>query len=502
MARQEDYQRRRKMHRAAIVLLVLALTAGICPKAFAVVEVSTGNTPVGDPGWPKGAAVIVNNPARIELSVGPGPEQYTARFYGDANVFNEVLADLAKVDVKTKRLVVHYGIGHDRLQDAEIDWVFTVLVPAEWARPGLGHTDARDPDKCPPPQIDVYTGGNVRWSDVTVPEGIEVIDERLEAHGFTKADGIVLQGKVVDLATNQPLAARMSLELKEENPVERIDEQAKGWGRYIYKGGTPYTYTLAAEAAADAQGRWVLKNTPKGWYRMVVAADGYVPRWVGDQAFGAEPGCYAYNYGLSRPGSVSGHVVDETGKPLAGVEVQLPGGVTSVVDGHYGSLNDYLYISKGDDRHFGSLNDYASKTDADGRFHLDQVPAGSATIQVRKSGHYFPGGKLSITTPTEDVALKMMTAATVHVTVDFAVTRAPQRYWVKIEPEGKAAVGAWHGMSPFDAGTYQARFQDIPPGRYVLQAVPMNSISADQSSKPLAIELKGGETAEITLRAK
>ena len=42
---------------------------------------------------------------------------------------------------------------------------------------------------------------------MTVPEGIEVIDQRLVAHGFTAEDGVVLEGKVTDLATRQPIAA-------------------------------------------------------------------------------------------------------------------------------------------------------------------------------------------------------------------------------------------------------------------------------------------------------
>ena len=68
-------------------------------------------------------------------------------------------------------------------------------------------TEARDADRGPPAQVDVYTGG-LRWADVTVPPGLEVVDQRLEGHGFTAADGIVMEGKVTDLATGRPVAGR------------------------------------------------------------------------------------------------------------------------------------------------------------------------------------------------------------------------------------------------------------------------------------------------------
>jgi hypothetical protein len=47
-------------------------------------------------------------------------------------------------------------------------------------------------DASPPSQIDVYTS-SLRWVDVKVPEGIEVIDERMTTHGFTVADGVVIE---------------------------------------------------------------------------------------------------------------------------------------------------------------------------------------------------------------------------------------------------------------------------------------------------------------------
>ena len=117
--------------------------------------------------------------------------------------------------------------------------------------------------------LDVYTGGGLRWSDVTVPKGLDVDDQRLEGHGFTIADGIVLEGRVTDLATGQPIAARVRL--------ERIEPRSTGG----------YGYEAAALAASDARGRWVLKHAPAGWHRVVVEADGFVPRVAGYARFEA-----------------------------------------------------------------------------------------------------------------------------------------------------------------------------------------------------------------------
>ena len=111
-----------------------------------------------------------------------------------------------------------------------MDWVFVVWQPANWARLRTLPADLNPDrpgrrDQGPPSLIDVYAGGNIRWSDVVVPEGLKVIDERMEAHGFTPADGVVLEGKVIDLVTHLPVAAWMRL--------ERVEPQPKGG--YLYK---------------------------------------------------------------------------------------------------------------------------------------------------------------------------------------------------------------------------------------------------------------------------
>lgn len=481
MMRWTDLCRSEPWFAAATTLLALAMAAGSCQTAFALIEGGEGNRPIPNPGWPKGAGAIVNNPARVAYWVGPpfGGGQFHAECRGDAQSLSAVLAEFAKLDVKTKRLVVHDGIGQSfwlnpnrdpaKEAAARMDWAFMVWVPAAWERLrkmplDLKPADVRDSDSGPPAQIDVYTGGKVRWSDVTVPEGLAVIDERLEAHGFTRADGNVLEGKVFDLRNQQPLPAWIRL--------ERVEPQSKGG----------YRYTTVAEAATDAPGRWVLKKAPAGWYRVVVAADGYVPRVASYARLDDQPSWHSYPCGLTHSAAVSGQVTDEMGKPLADVEVRL----TNVA-------------ADGDERYL-SPDKYVVKTDADGRFRLDQVPAGRATIKLHKPGYCRAGLGASVTTPTKDVALSMMKAARVRVAVDFAGTVRPEEYIVEIEPEGGSAIGKWGGSAKIDANNLVS-FENVPPGRYVLTGHP-NPSRADQRTKPLTIDLKGGQTAEIKLPAK
>lgn len=469
-----------KVPAAAILFLVVAMVVVPVPRAMALIMGGTGNKPIPDPGWPKGAALIFNHPSRIAWWEGPpfGGGQWHAECRGDAKALSAVLADFAELDVKNKRLILHNGVGHSfwlnpnrKPQDqatAKTDWIFMVWVKSNWERlrklPGdLRPSDAGDVGEGPPAQIDVYTGGNLRWSDVTVPKELKVIDQRLEAHGFTPADGIVLEGKIVDLVTRGPLAARVQL--------QRVEPQQKGG----------YQYPVVVQVVADAAGHWVIKKTPAGWYRVVMEADGYVARVAGYARIDDQPAWYSYNCGLTRPASVSGRITDDAGKPLADVTVRLSD------------------VVAGDGEGYEAAHEYTCPTDADGRFHLDQVPVGKAAIWLHKSGYCRPGLGQSITPPVKDVALSMIKAAEVRVTVHFAGPR-PGGYIVEIKPEGGDAVGTWGGSGNINAQN-QIVFQNVPPGKYVVSGHP-NPSSGDEKTPPQTIELKGGETTEVKLSAK
>jgi hypothetical protein len=466
--------------RAATGLLVLMIAVIPSRAASALIIGGEGNKPITDPGWPRGAAAVFNSPARVAWWEGPpfGGGQWHAECRGDARALGAVLADFARVEGRVKRVVLHDGEGAsfwlnpngepDKAAAARIDWVFMVWQPARWGRHrrspmGLSPGEARDADNGPPAQIDVYTGGGLRWADVIVPKGLEVIDQRLIAHGFTPADGIVLEGKATDLATGRPVVAAVRL--------ERIETPAQGG----------YRYEVAARAVADAGGRWVLKNAPAGWHRVVVEADGFVPRIAGYIKFDDQPRWASYDCGLSRPAPVSGRIADDSGAPLADVEVRVDDVVSA--DGRYESPDGY-----------------ACRTGADGRFHSDRVPIGRSRIWLHKRGYCRPGLGPAITTPAKDLELTMVKSCGVRVVVEFARGPRPPGYIVEIKPEGGAAVGTWGGSGNIDAGNRIA-FHDAPPGKYVLRGRPNPSNGKDQT-EPVTIELKGGQTLPVTLHAR
>lgn len=461
-----------------VILLLAVITVGFCNPAGALITGGKGNSPINDPGWPKGAAAVFNCPGRVAWWEGPpfGGGQWYAECRGEADALNKVLADFAKQDSKSKRVILHDGIGHsfwlapnrkpDKLQNARIDWVFMVWQPANWQRLRNLPADLNpvDPgDRTPPSQIDVYTG-NIVWDDVQVPDGIEVIDQRLEAHGFRLEDGVVMEGRVTDAVTKQPVAATLRL--------QRVEPQEVGG----------YQYPDITQTKADKHGRWVLTNVPAGWLRVIAEADGFVPRTVGHARVDKQPQWKPFDAALARAAVVSGQVTDKAGDPLADAEVSFYN-VQPRAGGRYDSPTGF-----------------ACTTDENGRFLCSQVPIGKATVRVHKPGYVRPGLGLPITTPDTNVKLQMEKSSSLVVTVDFTNSERPESYIVNIAPEGGEAVGSYGGSGNINDAN-QTTFNHVPPGRYALHGHP-NPSSADEKSKPILIELKGGEAHTLTLQPK
>jgi hypothetical protein len=462
-------------------LLTAIVMAVLAPPAFALITGGEGNAPIRDPGWPKGAAAIFNVQARIAWWEGPpfGGGQWHAECRGSARALNAVLTDFARLDVRAKQIVVHDGVGSSfwlnmnsdpaKRAAAKMDWSFMVWQPDNWKRlsqlpPDLNPTRNQDAKKEPPAQIDIYTEGNIKWSDVIVPRGLTVVDQRLEAHGFTTADGIVLEGHVSDVTNKKPLSAQVRL--------EQIDPQPKGG----------YRYTTAVSVSSDAAGHWVIKNGRAGWFRLIIEAAGHVPRVIGYVKTDGQPQWQLHDGGLARPAVIAGQVKDEAGHPLADVEVRL-GDIATVGGTRYETAKEPTL-----------------KTDADGRFRSDQFPVGSATVWVHKPGYCRPGLGQSISTPKEDIELTMARAGRIVVTVDFTGTERPAGYIVNLEPEGGNVVGSYGGSGNINEKN-QMIFDNIPPGRYFVHGRP-NPGSDNEKTERIKVDLKGGKTAEIKLQAK
>jgi hypothetical protein len=452
-------------------------------RASALITGGEGNDPVHDPGWPAGVAAVFNHPSRVAHWEGPpfGGGQSHAECRGNAQVLNTVLRDFAKVDTKSKKVVIHDGVGRsfwlnpnrqpEKADNAKIDWTFMVWVPANWerfgkvpGRVGRAPKEQKETDGPidSPAQLDVYTGGNIKWADVVVPDGIDVVDERLEAHGFKTEDGTVIEGDLIDLADNKPVKGRVELQL--------IEPQKTGG----------YRYTVTRNTESNDKGKWVVKKAPAGWYQIVALADGYVPRVIGHARFDGQPGWQTYKGGLSKPTTVAGRVLDEVGKPMSDVTVRL-------MD----------VLSK--ESIYKSPDEYKIKTGADGRFRFESVPVAKSRVRVHKQGYCRPGLGEEITTPAENIELTMKPSAQVLVKIEFVTTR-PEAYIVHITPEGGNIVGSWGGSGHIDEKN-EITFSDVPPGRYTLVGRPNPGSDKEQSAE-ITVDLVGGETVEVPLIAQ
>lgn len=479
LAELKDFRRRRGTVRVSLELIV-AILALQFPAALAAAEGGEGNQPLDDPGWPKGAAAIFNHTARIAYWLGPRSGQWTAEFRGDTKTFNAALAEFAKLENKIKRLIIHDGVGTSvRLAEkqgkdddpakkdaAKMDWCFMVWQTDGWnRRPELFMTGPRPrEDLGPPTEINVYAG-NLKWSDVVVPDGLSVDDQRTSIHGFSPADGHVLEGTVIDLATKKPLAARVRLQR-----IEHIK-------------GNEYDYRYVCGTVADEKGHWVLTNVPgEKRYQPIVEMEGYVMRIVGLADLPAEPRWHNFDTGLSRPAPISGRVIDTAGAPLADVHVRI------------------YPIVAGDSGRYDCANDRTT-TDADGRFLIERIPHGSTTIFVTKPGYVRPGLGEQVTTPKTDLTLTMMKGSRVIITVDYtALPEKPPGYYVRMEPEGGPAVGKWSASGSPDEKN-QTVYDNVPPGKYQVYGRPIPGGEKDNSD-PIGFELKSGETTEVRLPAK
>ena len=459
--------------------LIIAFASVSSSQAWALITGGEGNDPVADPGWPTNAAVVFNTKSRIAFWEGPpfGGGQSHAECRGDTEAFQKVLDDFATIDTPFKRVVLHDGIGRsfwlnpnrekDKIEKSKIDWVFMVWQPESRKRQrqlpvGISSVGKRDPVVLA--QLDIYTGGSIRWANVIVPEGFDVIDQRLEAHGFTLEDGVVIEGKVVDVDTRIPLKATLE--------IQKIEPQKKGG----------YHYTKLVEAPTDPEGRWVVKKAPQEWCRLVLTADGYASRVIGYAQYDNEPKWAEHNSELSKPGTVSGRVVDSQGRPLAEVNVRIDNIDVKNIGGYEIPVESI------------------TTTDDEGRFSFASIPTSTATVIVYKPGYVRPGLGLTIVIPAKELKLEMQAAAKLKVSIDFSVAKRDSQYLVHIEPEGGQKIGSWGGSGQIDDKNV-ITFENVPEGKYVVYGQPNPGLS-DQKTESKAVELKGGETNEITLNAK
>ncbi len=194
-------------------LTIVFGTAFCVSNCFATIFGGEGNKPLPDPGGPKGAAEVFNWKTRVAFWEGPpfGGGQWHAESKGNAEEVNKVLQAFEKIEAKQKRVVLKNGIGYsfwldpnrNRRHDKKIkiDWEFTVWVPKSWESQKTLSADmsaiSGEQGEEPVPVLTIYTSVFDR-EKLELPKSLIVEDKTLAGHGFSRKDGRVLQGRVVD----------------------------------------------------------------------------------------------------------------------------------------------------------------------------------------------------------------------------------------------------------------------------------------------------------------
>jgi hypothetical protein len=457
---------------AAGVLVFLSMAV----PAQALITGGEGNEPMdARPSWPAGAVDVVNQQSRIAWWEGPpfGGGEWHFEYHGDEAALNEALKRLAAIK-GPKRLVIYdgkaesfwLGIGKDKGKKHPMEWTFVVWEKENYERlfgEGAGRFMARSPQygqPLPPPELTVYMGNGLDWSKVKVPEGIDVVDDRLAAHGYRPEDGAVFEVAVKDLATGKPLSAA-------ELVVERRPAAEPN--------NTGDNEVTRAEANAD--GKIALKGLPRESLTLTIRKAGYVGRTL-DYINTEQILWKRYDVSLSPGHRVAGVVVDEKGKPVANATVRGTEFLTP------------------DGKPYAWLESVSAKTDAEGRFTMEAVPAGSARYYAHAESYVTVGLGEILPTSDKPMTLKVTGSGKMKVTVKGAVGG----YIVNVAPEGGEKVGSWGGGSNLGAdGTCE--FSHIPPGRYVVHGRPNPGREQDKTES-VTVDIKPHVTAEVMLTAK
>lgn len=449
------------------ILFGFVVVAINCQSNFASLIGDDSNQPVRDPGWPIGAALLFNDPSRIawwkELLFDG---QWHAEYRGDATALNRQLTSLAEVKATTKRIVLRDGTGRSVWNSkpnatngpsTRIDWSLTVWEVSKFTPEG-------DTERAgdPPLLLDVYTDGGIRWHSVIVPKGIEVVDERLETHGFSATDGLVLQGNVRDSASRNAIAATIEL--------ERVEPQ----------NGGRYRYTVTQRATTDDNGCWTMKHVANGWQRIVVRANGYVPRIANEWNFENQLGWRRFDAELTRPAVVSGRVVDQDGNPLTGVHVRASGFAKKIG--------------------YNTPEDNHATSDVAGLFRLENVPKGLAMMHLQKN-NYCDGYSYPLMVPAEKIQLTMYRSATLHIVVDFEGMEKSENYTLQLEPEGGASLKNPARFAKLDKNG-EVTFGDLLPDRYIVYVYPEPYRPDVSETKFASVVLEADKTSDVVIKWK
>lgn len=477
--------------------------------APALILVNTGDKPVQNMGWPGGSENVANSPGRIRYMEGPpfGGGEYSFEFhFQGTEQFAAALQKFAAIRVprigreafvsmsggsvrltepKALLLVVHDGPRPDPAakkeaaaggEEARVDWTFTVWSPRSYYHLFSGSQSAFDSDHpnyrqpVPPPRIDVYVaaGGPIDWAKVKLPDGVRVADLRAEAAPTIAKAGGVVRGGIFDMATHQGIAGAEVV----------LVPQAQGAAT-----GDPFS------AQTDAAGSYEVTGVRSGNYEIVVSADGFASRRVGNFDNAAGHAVLDFDLLLARKAPLRGTVVDDKGGPLAGVRVTA----RNVL-----AMDGLGYVCQ---------EGTTAATDDQGGFEFTSLPEGYTGLDcssppLHQQSSILERYQVTAMVPPSgkkpEVKIVMTGTGTVRGKVTDRDGKAPSvQMMAEIEPKGGSKVGSWGGsMQCKEGGAFE--FSGVPPGDYVVTVRPNPGRETDVTEpKPVTVTTGGTQDLEI-----
>jgi hypothetical protein len=444
-----------------------------CLPAHALIMVGHGNNPVNDAGWPAGALDLANLKTRVGWFEGPpfGGGEWCFMYRGNSVNIEEAIKAFAAIRAPALQIFLHQGPQNSTfLQDANnpasdthYDWSFTVWRPQSWHQlyndPRSTFTADSPNFRKPvdPPRLDIYLTDKIDWKKITLPEGVQLIDERA-TDGAKPEKGCALRGDVFDMATGKPIAGA-------QVTIERQSDK-------------PNTWEKLASAPSNAIGRFEV-TFPPGNCRITASATGYAPRLIGYQEF-KNGEARKQVIELSTATKVTGTVTDQEGKPLPNIQIRADN--IMGIDGRGYSMPDRPQV----------------KSDSAGRFTLVDLPTGFTQVFAFAPGWFHVGSlKLYASPDPQGIAVQMVATGAVKGKVVDANGQPAAGGTINVSPPGDP-IGKWGGsMNVAADGTFS--FDSVPPGPYTVSTQPQFPGSKpDPNAKEIQVE--SGKTLNVTVK--